>query len=86
MRTIDKLPEHLKESLDLQHFEVIHIISLGDLHPVVIMRDKRADAIAPWCNQYRGSGHYFKTYKEATDYCINRNWVKTSLNQKEILC
>jgi hypothetical protein len=33
----NQLPKHLKKSLDLENFEVIRIISLGDLHPVVVM-------------------------------------------------
>lgn len=73
-----QLPKHLKKSLDLENFEVIRIISLGDLHPVVVMRDKRADSKGHWCIQHRGSGYYFQTLKEVTDYLIKRNWIKAS--------
>lgn len=73
-----QLPKHLRKSLDLENFEVIRIISLAGLHPVVVMRDKRADAKAHWCIQHRGSGYYFRTLKEVTNYCVKRNWVKTA--------
>ena len=74
----NQLPIHLRNSLDLKNFEVIEIISLDDNHPVVVMRDKRSDAKTYWCTQYKGCGHYFETLKELIDYCITRNWIKTS--------
>jgi hypothetical protein len=73
-----QLPKHLKKSLDLNNFDVIRIISLGKLHPAVVMRDKRPDAKAYWCIQYRGSGYYFQRLKEVTHYLIIRSWIKAS--------
>lgn len=73
-----QLPQHLMKSLDLINFDVIRIISLSKLYPAVIMRDKRSDAKAYWCVQHRGSGYYFQTLKEVTNYLITRNWVKAS--------
>lgn len=73
-----ELPTNLLKNLDLENFEVFHTISLGDSHPVVVMRDKRSEAKAPWCIQYRGSGYYFQTLNEVIHYCISRKWVKTS--------
>lgn len=29
----------------------------------------------PWCEQYAGSGHYFRTMPEAVDYCRSRRWI-----------
>ncbi|QGG47403.1 hypothetical protein [Heliorestis convoluta] len=74
----NELPEPLRKSLDLENFEVIRIIPKDDLHPVVVMRDKRAESKGHWCIQHRGSGYYFQTLKEATDYLITRNWIKAS--------
>lgn len=73
-----QISKHLRESLDLKNYDVIRIISLGDLHPVVVMRDKRAESRGHWCIQHRGSGYYFQTLKEVTDYLISRNWIKAS--------
>lgn len=80
MEEIDKLPKHLRKNLDLENFEVFHIIPLGDSYPVVVMRDKRSDAKAHWCIQYQGSGYYFQTLNEVIHYCISRNWVKNHKN------
>ena len=68
------VPKHLLKNLDLENFEVIRIISQEDIYPVIVTRDKRPDSKAHWCIQYRGSGYYFQTLKEVTDYCIKRNW------------
>jgi len=78
MRNKQQLPKHLRKSLDLKNFEVIRIISLDDLHPVVVMRDNRANSHKYWCVQHRGSGYYFQTLKEVNNYLIKRNWIKAS--------
>lgn len=73
-----QLPWHLRKSLDLESFEAIRIVSLDDLHPAVVMRDKRLGSKRRWCVQYLGSGYYFQTLKETTDYMVTRNWIKAS--------
>ena len=78
MKRDNQLPKPLSKSLDLDNFEVIDYIPLDNLHPVVVMRDNRPESKAHWCIQYLGSGHYFHTLKEVTNYCIKRNWIKTA--------
>lgn len=71
----NQLPEYLKRSLDLDNYDIIRIISLGDRFPTIMMRDKRADAKAHWCIQHKGNGYYFQTLKEVTNLCVKRNWI-----------
>jgi hypothetical protein len=73
-----QLYNHLKESLDLGNYEVIHFISLGNMVPVVIMRDRDIKSQKPWCIQHRGSSRYFKSFKEVTDYLVSKNWIEVS--------
>ena len=37
----------------------------------------------PYCVQYRGNGHYFKTLTEARAYCHGRGWLNHSGIYKE---
>lgn len=41
---------------------------------VALLHTDTEDAM-PWCVEYQGNGHYFKTKREAEDYVINR-WGK----------
>ena len=74
----DRLPKHLIKSLDLENYDIIRIISLGDMYPVIVMRDKRADSQNHWCVQHRGYGQYFKTLNEVQNYLVERNWIVAS--------
>ena len=35
-------------------------------------------AAFPYCVQFRGNGHYFKTKTEALAYCYGRGWISYS--------
>ena len=72
----DQIPGRLKRGIDLENFEVKRIISKTTKIPVFIMKDSRADAFNPWCVQYRGTVHYYRTEEEAYDYCASRRWIK----------
>ncbi len=69
-----KIPRSIKAGLDTEHFDIIRVMSLGHFYPIIVMRDKRAEAKEHWCLQYQGTGHYFKTLKDVSHYCSNRKW------------
>ena len=69
-----KIPRSIKAGLDTEHFDIIRVMSLGHFYPVIVMRDKRAEARDHWCLQYKGSGHYFKTLRDMASYCTERKW------------
>ena len=69
-----KIPISIKAGLGTEHFDIIHVMSLGHFYPVIVMRDKRSDSRDLWCLQYRGSGYYFKTLRDMASYCTERKW------------
>ena len=71
--------KYLWEGLDLEHFEVIHILPQDRSNAAVIMRDTRPDSVMPWCVEYRGGGHYFKTVAELQAYCHSRGWTHNTM-------
>ena len=60
--------------LAYERFEVVGIVPQDSRFAVIVMRDRRSDAVKPWCVQYRGSGHYFLTRDELDDYCRKRKF------------
>jgi hypothetical protein len=60
--------------LDYKHFDLLDIVPQDEDFAVTVMRDRREDAVKPWCVQYCGGGHYFKTRGEMDEYCRSRKW------------
>ena len=75
MQICQEQEKHLWNGLDLENFEVIHVLPQSDDHAAIIMRSKSSDWGKLWCIQHRGTGRYFNTYAQMLDYCAARQWA-----------
>lgn len=71
----DTNERYLWSGLDLEHFEVIHILPQDKNNAAIIMYDKRPDSVKPWCVEFMGGGHYFSAVTELMAYCHSRRWT-----------
>ena len=79
MRKTDTNSGYLWDGLDLEHFEIVHVLPQYSNNAAVVMHDTRPDSIMPWCVEYMGGGRYFKTAAELMAYCHSRGWTHNKM-------
>lgn len=75
-KVIGTARKYLWRGLDLVNFEVIEILPQTADYAVIIMLDKRENAVKPWCTEFRGSGRYFGTQTKLEAHVAERKWRK----------
>lgn len=71
--------KYLWKGLDLERFEVVYILPQDSRNAAIIMRDTQSDSVLPWCVEFMGNGHYFKTVAELKAYCHSRGWTHSKM-------
>ena len=75
MKHRKKHEKHLWPGLDLENFDVIHILPQSKNVAAIIMRCRHPDREKIWCVEYLGSGYYFSTYTQMASHCAARHWA-----------
>lgn len=66
-----QMKKYIWKGLNPVRFKPLAVVLSGD-SPIIIMYETNSDSVKPWCVEYRGSGRYFATLEELSEYCANR--------------